>query len=133
VAAERIVFRAVRAGHMLVYNEIDITLDTFPLTGGTTTVEALWMGVPVVSLRGEAFYERLSWSILANLGLQDMAADDLEGYRAAALALAADGPRRAALRATLRDRFRASALGDTAGFARDFYDLVERTVRSPAG
>lgn len=131
VAADRIVFRPVRGGHMPLYNDIDITLDTFPLTGGTTTVEALWMGAPVVSLRGEAFFERLSWSILANLGLEDLVAEDLAGYRAAALSLAADSGRRAELRTTLRDRIRASPLGDTEGFARDFYALIENTVRSP--
>ncbi|HEV2531877.1 hypothetical protein [Phenylobacterium sp.] len=129
VGAERVVFQAVRGGHMPLYNEIDITLDTFPLTGGTTTVEALWMGAPVISLRGEAFYERLSWSILANLDLPDLVAEDLAGYRAAALALAADRDRRADLRATLRQAIRSSPLGDTQGFARDFYALIENTVR----
>jgi len=131
VAAGRVVFRAVRGGHMPLYNEIDITLDTFPLTGGTTTVEALWMGAPVISLRGEAFYERLSWSILANLGLEDLVADDLEGYRAAALSLAADRDRRASLRTGLRQAIRSSPLGDTEAFARDFYDLIEGAVRAP--
>jgi predicted O-linked N-acetylglucosamine transferase (SPINDLY family) len=119
----------MRGHHMPLYNDIDITLDTFPLTGGTTTVEALWMGAPVVSLRGEAYFERLSWSILANLGLEDMAADDLAGYRAIALSLAADRGRRAELRRTLRETIRSSPLGDTKGFARDFYALIENTVR----
>jgi len=131
VGPERIVFRAVRGAHMAHYNEIDITLDTFPLTGGTTTVEALWMGALVISLRGEAFYERLSWSILANLGLEDLVADDLAGYRAAALRLAADPARRAELRTTVRERMKASPLGDPEGFARDFYALVERKVSAP--
>ena len=54
-----IVFNTIRGAHMPMYNQVDITLDTLPLTGGTTTTEALWMGVPVVSLVGEAFYERL--------------------------------------------------------------------------
>ena len=129
VGPERIVFEAVRGAHLPHYNAIDISLDTFPLTGGTTTVEALWMGVPVVSLKGEAFYERLSWSILANAGLADLAAEDLDGYRKIALDLAADRGRRAELRATLRQRLRASPLGDTAGFARDFYALIEGAVR----
>lgn len=130
VGIERIVFRAVRGAHMAHYNEIDITLDTFPLTGGTTTVEALWMGAPVVSLRGEAFYERLSASILTNAGLADLIADDLHAYHAAALALAADRPRRAELRTSLRERLRAGPLGDTGAYAVEFYDLIERRVRS---
>jgi predicted O-linked N-acetylglucosamine transferase (SPINDLY family) len=129
VGPERLDFHPVRGAHLPFYNVIDITLDTFPLTGGTTTVEALWMGAPVVSLRGPAFYERLSASILGAVGLDDLVADDLEAYRGAALALAADASRRTELRRTLRERMRASPLGDTAGFARDFYDLVERKVR----
>lgn len=129
VSADRLVFHAVRGAHMPLYNEIDVTLDTFPLTGGTTTVEALWMGVPVVSLRGPAFYERLSASILGAVGLDELVADDPEGYRRAALALAADARRRSELKQGLREQMRAGPLGDTAGFARDFYDLVERKVR----
>lgn len=133
VPADRVIFHAVRRTHMPLYNEIDITLDTFPLTGGTTTVEALWMGAPVVSLRGPAFYERLSASILGSAGLEDMVADDLEAYRDTALRLVADVGRRQALRASLRERLRASPLGDTAGFAREFYDLMERWVRRGSG
>lgn len=129
VSADWIDFHPVRHEHMPIYNEIDISLDTFPLTGGTTTVEALWMGVPVVSLRGPALYERLSASILSNAGLAEMIADDLGGYRAIALRLAADGQGRAALRSGLRERIRRSPLGDTAAFARDFYALVETVVR----
>jgi protein O-GlcNAc transferase len=128
VAAEQVVFHAVRGAHMALYNQIDISLDSFPLTGGTTTTEALWMGVPVVNLRGPAFYERLSASILTNAGLGDLVTDDLEAFVAAALALAADRPRRAALRAGLREQIRRSPLGDAPGFARDFYDAVAAVV-----
>lgn len=129
VPAERVAFHAVRGAHLPWYNEIDISLDTFPLTGGTTTTEALWMGVPVVSLKGPAFYERLSWSILANAGLAELVADDLAGFRKIALDLAADPARRRELRDGMRARLKASPLGDTEGFARDFFDLVERLVR----
>ena len=86
--------RTIRGAHMPFYNEVDISLDTFPLTGGTTTTEALWMGVPVVSLIGEAFFERLSASILANCGLGDLATEDRDEFVRIAVALAAD--RRAA-------------------------------------
>jgi predicted O-linked N-acetylglucosamine transferase (SPINDLY family) len=129
VAAERVIFHAVRGGHMALYGEIDITLDTFPLTGGTTTVEALWMGVPVVSLKGPATFERLSWSILANAGLGDLAADDMADFERIALALAADRDRRAELRRTLRERIRQSPLGRSEDFAADFYAMVEAAVR----
>ena len=128
IAEDRIVFHAVRGAHMPYYNEIDITLDPFPLTGGTTTTEALWMGVPVVSLRGEAFFERLSWSILSNVGLGDLVGADLDQYQAIALKLAGDRARRRDLRLTLRERIRQSPLGRTDDFARDFYDMIARAV-----
>jgi protein O-GlcNAc transferase len=129
VGAERIVFSTIRGAHMPFYNEIDITLDTFPLTGGTTTTEALWMGVPVVSLIGEAFFERLSSSILANCGLPDLATEDKAEYVRLATGLAGDRARRQSLRETLRDRMKSGPLGQTEQFAKDFYDLIARTVR----
>jgi protein O-GlcNAc transferase len=130
VTADRIEYRAVRGLHMAYYNEIDITLDPFPLTGGTTTCEALWMGVPVINLRGEALFERLSYSILTNLGLADLSTPDREEYIRIAVELAHDRERRLALRHTLRERMKASPLGQNEQFARDFYDLVARTVES---
>ncbi|MBW8812009.1 MAG: hypothetical protein JF588_01170 [Caulobacterales bacterium] len=133
VEADRLVWRAVRGVHLPVYNEVDITLDTFPLTGGTTTTESLWMGVPLVTLRGEMFHERLSYSILSNAGLGDLCTDDLDEYQRLALQLAADTDRRRALRTGLRDMIRNSALGQTEQFARDFYDMLYRAVtESPA-
>jgi predicted O-linked N-acetylglucosamine transferase (SPINDLY family) len=129
VSADRIVFSTVRGAHMPFYNEVDITLDPFPLTGGTTTTEALWMGVPVVSLIGEAFYERLSGSILTNAGVGDMATTDKEEYVRIATALAADRARRLELRHGLRDMIKAGPLGQTEQFARDFYDMVAGAVR----
>ncbi|HEX2817091.1 MAG TPA: hypothetical protein VHN39_11885, partial [Phenylobacterium sp.] len=129
IAPERIVFSNVRGAHMPFYNDVDISLDTFPLTGGTTTTEALWMGVPVVSLIGEAFFERLSGSILANCGLADLTTGDKGEFVRLAVALAADKPRRMALRETLRNRMKSGPLGQTEQFAQDFYDLIARTVR----
>jgi len=113
------------------YNEVDITLDTFPLTGGTTTTEALWMGVPVVSLIGEAFFERLSASIMANAGVGDMATADKEDYVRIATALAGDRARRLELRQGLRDMIKAGPLGQTEQFARDFYDMIAGAAPRP--
>ncbi|HEX3700933.1 MAG TPA: tetratricopeptide repeat protein [Phenylobacterium sp.] len=124
----RVVFHVIRGGHMKFYNEVDITLDPFPLTGGTTTTEALWMGAPVVSLRGEAFFERLSYSILSNAGVGDLCAEDLAGYQAIALGLVADRERRRDLRLNLRERIRQGPLGQGDAFARDFYDMIARAV-----
>ena len=128
VTEERVIFHTVRGRHMPFYNEVDITLDPFPLTGGTTTTEALWMGVPVVSRVGEAFFERLSYSILSNIGLGDLCASDLEAYTAIAHRLVEDRTRRQELRRSLRERIRQSPLGRSDEFARDFYDMVVRAV-----
>jgi predicted O-linked N-acetylglucosamine transferase (SPINDLY family) len=133
VDPDRIIFHTIRGGHMPYYNEVDITLDTAPLTGGTTTTEALWMGVPVVSLIGPAFFERLSYSILTNTGVGDMATPDRARYIEIAAELAADRPRLLELRQNLRDMMKSGPLGQTETFAHDFYDAVERTVRERAG
>jgi predicted O-linked N-acetylglucosamine transferase (SPINDLY family) len=132
VDGERIVFSTIRAQHMPFYNEVDISLDTLPLTGGTTTTESLWMGVPVISLIGEAFFERLSASILANCGLADLATEDKAEFVRLAVGLAGDRARRLALRENLRDQMKSGPLGQTEQFARDFYDLIARTVRPDA-
>ncbi len=129
IAAERIAFRPVRGLHIPHYNEIDIALDTFPQTGGTTTCEAAWMGVPTVSLTGEALFERLSHSILQNAGLGDLCATTPDDYVEIAVRLADDTARIQSLRTGLREQLRFSPLGQTRQFAADFYDLVARTVR----
>lgn len=129
VSGDRIEFRAVRGQHIPHYNDIDIALDTFPQTGGTTTCEAGWMGVPTVTVVGEALFERLSYSILHNAGLGDLCASSPEQFIDIAVALAADTDRIQALRTDLRDRLRASPLGETRQFAQDFYDLVARIVQ----
>lgn len=128
VSADRIDWRVVRGAHLPHYNEIDVTLDPFPLTGGTTTTESLWMGVPLVTLVGEAFFERLSYSILSNAGLGDLCARTLEEYHELALRLAHDVERRRQLRTGLREMIRNSPLGRTDEFARDFYEMVHRAV-----
>jgi predicted O-linked N-acetylglucosamine transferase (SPINDLY family) len=86
------------------------------------------MGVPVVSLIGEAFFERLSGSILANSGLGDLATEDKEEFVRIAVALAGDRERRLALRQTIREQVKSGPLGQTQQFAADFYDLIARTV-----
>ncbi|MBU2305968.1 MAG: tetratricopeptide repeat protein [Alphaproteobacteria bacterium] len=129
VSGERIEFEAVRGAHLPHYNRIDISLDTFPQTGGTTTCESMWMGAPCVSLKGPAPYERLSYSVLSSVGLTDLCADTVDGYVEAAVGLGNDPARIAALRATLRTRMRASPLGQVTDWAAGFYDAVERAVR----
>jgi predicted O-linked N-acetylglucosamine transferase (SPINDLY family) len=100
------------------YGEIDVALDPFPFTGGVTTCEALWMGVPVVSLAGESVIERQSACLLRAAGADDLVATDREAYRAIAARVAADVEGRAVRRLALRSRLRSSPLTDAAGMAR---------------
>jgi protein O-GlcNAc transferase len=101
------------------YARIDIALDPFPYNGGMTTCEALWMGVPVVSLAGERFCSRMGKSLLVHAGLPELAAGTHEQYIAAAMRLASDLPALEILRASLRERVRASALCDGASVTRE--------------
>jgi predicted O-linked N-acetylglucosamine transferase (SPINDLY family) len=98
---------------------VDIALDSLPYGGGTTTFDALWMGLPVLACTGERSVERSAASILGALGLEAWIAPSHEDYVRLALAHAADADGIARLRATLRARLRASPLMDEAGFARD--------------
>lgn len=103
---------------------VDLALDTMPYGGGTTTFDALWMGVPVLTLAGERSAGRSAASILGALGLPGWIARSQAEYVRLALAHAADRAGLAELRATLRARLRASALMDEAGFARDMEALL---------
>ena len=100
------------------YNDVDIVLDPFPYCGGLTTCEALWMGVPTVTLPGEIFASRHSASHLSNAGYADWVARDLDDYIAIAVARSNDIGRLAAERAEMRSRVRASPLCDAPRFGR---------------
>jgi protein O-GlcNAc transferase len=122
VAAERIELRphSTHAQMLAEYGDIDIALDPFPYNGGLTTCEALWMGVPVLTLLGNSMVSRQSASLVRAAGLPEwVARDPAELLRLAAQA-AADGPALAALRAGMRTRLRASPLLDAPRFAREF-------------
>jgi protein O-GlcNAc transferase len=100
------------------YNHIDIALDPFPYGGGTTTCDALWMGVPVITLRGRTAVGRGGASILSNIGLSELVADSEEDYLRIAAELAGDLPYLTVLRSTMRDRMVRSPLMDGPAFAR---------------
>ncbi|MGD0390401.1 MAG: tetratricopeptide repeat protein [Tepidisphaeraceae bacterium] len=128
VQAERLEVRGFQPdviSHLEVYNQVDIALDTFPYHGTTTTCEALWMGVPVVTLAGPAHVSRVGVSLLSNIGLPELIAQKPQQYVQIATDLANDLPRLAELRRTLRARMQASALMDAPRFARN----VEATYR----
>jgi predicted O-linked N-acetylglucosamine transferase (SPINDLY family) len=100
------------------YHEIDLALDTFPYGGMTTTLDALWMGVPVVSLIGQRNLGRAGLSILSNVGLADFAVPSVDAYVETAIRLSNDKPALTALRASLRPRMQASPLLNAEGFTR---------------
>ena len=102
----------------LAYHDLDIALDPFPFCGGMTSLEALWMGVPIVTLEQEMVAGRQTASMLANLGLDGLIAPTPEAYVEIACALARDSARLGGLRRTLRKRFAASPLADYAKFTR---------------
>ncbi|APR81846.1 TPR domain protein [Minicystis rosea] len=107
-----------RAEHLAQHAAVDIALDTFPYHGTTTTCDALWMGVPVITLVGESHVSRVGLSLLTAVGLADLATRSPDEYLAVAVQLATDRARRLDLRRTLRDRFQASPLGSASQFTR---------------
>ena len=112
---------------LLRYHHIDIALDPFPYNGMTTTCDALWMGVPVVALIGEATLGRASYSLLCNVGLPELAAASEADYVRIAIELARDLPRLEELRTNLRARVKNSPLLDAPRFARNL-EIVFRDV-----
>jgi predicted O-linked N-acetylglucosamine transferase (SPINDLY family) len=109
--------------HLNKYARVDLALDPFPYNGTTTTCEAMWMGVPVLTLRGENHRSRVGASLLRAVGLaDDFVADDLEDYVRRAVAFAREPASLAALRPTLRARMGASPLCDEVGFTHTLED-----------
>jgi protein O-GlcNAc transferase len=127
IAPDRLILGGILASrddHLAAYNNVDIALDTFPYPGVTTSAEALWMGVPVLSRLGDRFISRTAGSIAHNAGLPDWIAADEDEYVAKAVASASDLQRLAALRAGLRQQVLASPLFDAPLFARNFEDAL---------
>jgi len=104
--------------YMQAYQSIDIALDTFPYTGGTTTCDALWMGVPTVTLAGTLGISRMGASILTSMGLHELVAQDAADFSRIAIELAADPQRISQQRAAMRDRLYKSPLVDAKRFTR---------------
>jgi len=102
-----------------LHHQIDIVLDPFPYNGGTTTCDALWLGVPVVALAGQEFVSRMGYALLKNIGLPELAAASRQDYVKIAVSLAGDPERLKTLRTGMRERLAASPLRDEAGFTRN--------------
>lgn len=115
------------------YNCVDLALDPFPYSGGLTTCEALWMGVPVITCPGETFAARHSLSHLSNVGLQETVTGSLAEYVERAVTLAIDTRRLAELRAGLRDRMTQSPLCDAQRFTRNLVDALRQAWRTWCG
>ncbi|MFO0830952.1 MAG: hypothetical protein U0637_03805 [Phycisphaerales bacterium] len=119
--------------HLALYRRVDVALDTFPYHGTTTTCEALWMGVPVVTLLGPMHAARVGATLLACAGLSDLVATSEEGYIRVAAGLGADEARRRALRGGLRGTLERSPLRDEAGAADRFGALLRAAWRDACG
>jgi len=113
-----------REAYLAAHAEVDMILDTFPYPGGTTTCEALWMGVPTLTLAGDSLLARQGASLLSAAGLEDWVATSKEEYVAKAIALASDLPSLAVLRAGLRQQVLACPLFDAPRFARHLEDAL---------
>ena len=113
-----------RGDYFQAYNKVDVILDTFPYPGGTTSCEAVWMGVPVLTLRGDRFLSRLGFSINSNVALLDWVAEDIEDYVATAVMHASNQRQLINLRLNLRDRVLNSPLFDQVRFARHFEQMI---------
>ncbi|MEM9682130.1 MAG: hypothetical protein AAF942_02595, partial [Pseudomonadota bacterium] len=128
ITADRLELRgrvASRAEHLATYAEVDVALDTFPYNGATTTCEALWMGVPVVSLSGRLHVSRVARSLLHQCGLDDWVAETPDQYVSLAHAVAANLPDRRILREWVAE----SELVDGEAFARSMEEALRAVWR----
>ncbi len=124
----RIEMRGVTPNHLVEYADVDIALDTFPYTGGVTTCEALYMGVPVVSLYGKRHGTRFGLSILKNVGLEELAVDSLDEYIRRAVMLAGDWELLKILRKNLRAMMKKSPLMDSKNYLREIQDAFKKIL-----
>lgn len=132
LATDRLTFvpRQSFEDYMRTYRDIDVALDPFPYGGGTTTCDALWMGVPVVTLTGRTAVSRAGSSLLSNTGLGHLVAQSEAGYLDTAESVLRDTETLAALRRELRDRMRSSPIMDAVKFTHDFEAALRDMWRS---
>ena len=116
--------------HYRAYHRVDIALDSVPYNGTTTTCDALWMGVPVVTMLGDRHVSRVSASLLDAVGAPELVAKDVAGFVELAVVLAADGARRDRYHAALREKMQSGILCDGVRFA-DAFETAMRTIVAP--
>jgi predicted O-linked N-acetylglucosamine transferase (SPINDLY family) len=116
--------------HLGAYHRLDLALDTYPYCGATTTCEALWMGVPVVTRRGPTHAARVGATLLTAIGLPGLIAESADEFVRLAVSLAADPGRLGALSGSLRERVRASPLCDAAAHGRAFESALRGMWRA---
>jgi protein O-GlcNAc transferase len=136
IGTERVELAEIVPGkpdHLAWYQRVDVGLDTFPYNGTTTTCEALWMGVPVVTLRGRVHASRVGASLLTAAGMPELIAGSEDEYVAIAAGLARDAARLAALRGSMRERLGGSALMDSRGHSARFFGAVRAMWRDWCG
>ncbi|MBM4008770.1 MAG: hypothetical protein FJ285_04170, partial [Planctomycetes bacterium] len=126
---EMIAWSPTRAEHLALYGRVHVALDTVPYNGTTTTCEALWMGVPVVTLLGDRHASRVSASLLTAARHPEWIAEDADGFVRIAGSLVGDMARLASLRSSLRSELRASPLLDSKGYARRFHAAIRSCWR----
>jgi len=117
-------------GHLEAYRFVDIALDSFPYNGTTTTCEALWMGVPVVTMAGETHVSRVGASLLSQAGLDGCIAANEDDFATKAASLASQAAYLRELRSTLRSRLKASSLMDEPGFTRKLEECYREIWRN---
>lgn len=121
------------ANQFILYNKIDIALDPFPCVGGTTSMDTMWMGVPLITLAGHHFVSRMGVTILTNVGLPEFIAQNTDEYVTKAVALATDRDRLRAIRHKLRDKVIASPMMNQVDFARNMEDAYRDMWRQWCG
>ncbi len=128
ISADRLVLEgeSARAVYLEAYNRVDVILSPFPYPGGTTTAEALWMGAPVLCLKGDRFLSHICESLVHSAGLGDWVAESEEDYLGKAIGYGADLERLMALRAGMREQVRVSPMCDAPRFARNLVDAFHQ-------